>query len=336
MKKLVMHEAFTDESNSVIKIEEFLDYIKNLSFEEQSANLVEFLRLSDMQNKEHLKEIKDYMNYMEKRKFSNKEKNRVVESKKIKFDSKKYYNDEIKKYQKDIEVAIKLNFDEFKEFVETYKNCNDFLMLGIIREITTYNRFADEAYLNNERETIEEIKMIVIDLQEKLNYLKKQNQLVVASDEKKNCRIVFLETSSNRSYFTEDIKKFNEHFSSFAKLYLSLLHATPRRLRAFTSCADLQGLLEVRDIDRGTRILFDRLNENTYIILDAFIKKVDNSSGYRNQLENRYKYYLQQKQHILNHLNDEVYCLRQEKYLEEANAMLGLDIGSSEIGGKSL
>ena len=88
---------------------------------------------------------------------------------------------------------------------------------------------------------------------------------------------------------------------------------------------------EARDPHGKTRILFTRVDDNTFIIIDAIIKKTDNSLGYKNQLESRYKNYLQQKSYILKHLKDEDFILRQEAYLAEAKEMLGLEPSKRKI-----
>ena len=42
---------------------------------------------------------------------------------------------------------------------------------------------------------------------------------------------------------------------------------------------------EVRDIRAGTRVIFDRLDTNSYAIITAFVKKTDHNKGYLEQLE---------------------------------------------------
>lgn len=322
MKKnfyLNMHEKFTDVSNATIKLEELLEYMKKMPIKDQVEWLIEFLKLSEINSKEHLKEIMDYADYLEKRNFSAEEKRKVIDVKKVISTQKKYFNDKIKEYDREIKEIIALNYDEFVKYIEDKGIDYNYLMLGIIKEINLYRILADEAYVNKEVEMVLEAKNLILDLENKLNYLKNKNdskQVIV--NEEKNCRIIFLDTSSLRTYFLEDIKGLDEYYDSFNKIFSSLESGNPYDVRYFGSVdKNLEGLAETRDLSGKTRIFFKKLTEDTYIVIGAIVKKVDRTYGYKNQIENRYKYYLQQESYILEHLNDEDFIRLQEGHLDE-------------------
>lgn len=322
MKKkfyLNMHEKFTDVSNATIKLDELLEYMKKMPINDQVEWLIEFLKISEINNKEHLKEIMDYADYLEKRNFSAKEKRKVIDVKRVVSSQKKYFNDKIKDYDSEIKEIISLSYDEFIKYVEKNDIDYNYLMLGIIKEINLYKSFADEAFINKEVGMVLEAKNLILDLENKLNHLKNKNnskQVIVA--EEKSCRIIFLDTSSLRTYFLEDIKGLDEYYDSFNKIFTSLESGNPYDVRYFGSVdKNLEGLAETRDLSGKTRIFFKKLTEDTYIVIGAIVKKVDRTSGYKNQIENRYKYYLQQESYILEHLNDEDFVKLQEEHLDE-------------------
>ena len=48
-----------------------------------------------------------------------------------------------------------------------------------------------------------------------------------------------------------------------------------------------------------TRIVFDRIGFDTYVVIAVFMKKSDNDKGYLNFLEHRVSLYRKQKQQLI-------------------------------------
>lgn len=330
MKKfdiLKLHETFTDESNSVILVEDLLDNLSSLSKVEQSELLKQVLMCSEDELKKLEQERVNSENFYKNRENTNTEKRKVASVKKVLKPQKEYINNAIKEHKDLIDKLVNLNLEDFKVYVLELENDSNinFYLLGLIKEKVEFQKMIDEAYLSKDVSLIDEITGYINEINVKIEFLKsidfKEKEV---EEQSEKCRIVFLETSSLRSCFLEDIDGLEEFYSSFQKIFLSLENGNPYKMRYFNNNNKLNGLIETRDPYGQTRIFFDKLDDNTYIVLHAIVKKEDKSMGYKNQLENRYAYYLQRKSRILDLLNNEEYLLRQEQHLCDAKETLGL------------
>lgn len=330
MKKfdiLKLHENFTDESNSVILVEDLVDNLSSLSKIEQSELLKQVLMCSEDVEKKLEQERVNSENFYKNRVNTNTEKRKVVSIKKVTKPQKEYINNSIKEHKDIIEKLVNLNLEDFKVYVlELGNDANiNFYLFGLIKEKVEFQKMIDEAYLSGDSSLVMEIKGYINEIDEKMEFLKsidfKEKEI---EEQNEKCRVIFLETSSLRSYFLEDIDGLEEFYPSFQKIFLSLENGNPYKMRYFNNNNKLNGLIETRDPYGQTRIFFDKLNDKTYIVLHAIVKKEDKSMGYKNQIETRYAYYLQRKARILELLNNEEYLLRQEQHLSDAKEILGL------------
>lgn len=311
---LAMHGTFTDESNAVIKLDELLEYIKDMPILEQNEILVEYSKLSEENNKLTENKIKELSCFLDKRKTLNVEKRKVTDVKKTSNSYKKFVNDTIIGLFADVNSLLSLNFNEFVLSLDDIDE--KYLMLGIIREMNYYKRLADEAFIDGDLEVLKEAREIIEDLQKRLDFVKTKKVEEKALEEDFN--IVFLETSSNRTYFLEDIKGLEEYYESFKKLFVYLKSGNPYDMKYFpTDNKKFAGLQETRDISGKTRIFFKQINENTYVVIGAMVKKVDKSGSYKNQVVSRYKNYLNKEDYILSSLVNDDYIQRQNNHLSE-------------------
>lgn len=326
---LQLHEIFTDESNSVIKEEELMNNINTLSLDEQNEIIREMLMLSDEQNNEYKAENKQHENFYKKREENVVSKFKVVEQKRVKLEQKKYFTDQITKHNETIKKIINLDLEEFGEYIDIFEydeTVLNYLILGLEREINLYNKLADEAYLSNDLDFISDIRDSVLELKEKIDFLNYKRSIENDKSNKNQVyRIIFFETSSNKSYFLEDIYGYNEYYNSFKKNFSSIECGKPYKSKALTNNGTLKGVVETKDISGKTRVFFEKIDENTYIIINAIIKKNTNSLAYKNQLKIRHKLYLQLRPYILEHMNDEDFILRQEKHLNDVKKLFGLE-----------
>lgn len=311
---LAMFETWTDESNTVIKIDELLEYISVLPIQEQNEILKEYSKIAEQNNKITENKIKEINNFLEKRKTLCSEKRKVVEVKKVNSSYKLFVNDTIVDLFSDINALLSLDFNEF--ILKMNIMDRKYLMLGIIRELNYYKRLADEAFNDRDLEVLKEAREIIDDLQKRLDYVK--NNKLEEKVLEKEFNILFLETSSNRTYFLEDIKGLDEYYDSFKKLFVYLKRGNPYDMKYFpTDNKKIAGLQETRDISGKTRIFFKQINDNTYVVIGAMVKKVDKSGSYKNQVVNRYKNYLNQEDYILSSISNTDYIEKQNYYLNE-------------------
>lgn len=317
------HERFTTESNSVIKVEELLNTLSFFSNNEQNQMLIETLELSEKVNKDYKKANEEHEKFLTKRQAESvkKRKLKVTETKKIKPEQKEYINNTIKEHEEEINKIISLNLDDFQEYLYLIDKSNiNYLILGLIKELNQYHSMADEAFLSKDSEMLEEIKVNTKALEAKISNLKDFREEKEIEEQEK-CRIIFLEKSSGRAYFIEDIVDYEAQYASFSKLLNSLQNNSPIRAKSMTNHNSLAGLLETREPEEQTRIFYDKVNSNTYVVINAIIKKSDADKAYLNQLITRYKYYLSKKEQILMKLDSPDFLLRQEAFLREVEDM---------------
>lgn len=318
-------ESYTNQDKCVIAIDELLNDFSNLNDKEKFDLLKNILICSENQNAIYEKEIKNYEKYYQNRETIIPEKRKVIYKKKINLEEKTCINETIKNHQFVIKKLININFLELVELNELIDiESIQFYILGLLKEIVDYQKIADEAYLSKDKYLLEEIQEYIFNINKKITYLNTLKNKKIEKSEINKKRIVFLETTSHRSYFLEDIDGLDEFYKSFSKLFLSLENGRPIKTKYFNNNNRLNGLTETRDPFGKTRIFYDKLNEDTFIILKAIIKKEDNSLSYQNQLESRYTYYLQNKDMINDLLENEKYTRIQEEYLISAKEKLGI------------
>lgn len=126
-------------------------------------------------------------------------------------------------------------------------------------------------------------------------------------DSKIENKIVFLETPNGSIYAENDLYSIStEYYERFLNMLLSIENGTFKNVKKFdNNNSILAGINEVKDFK--TRITFDRIGKNTYIVLHAFIKKTDKDKSYLEALKTRVEYYKKHKPKILEKIKDEEY-----------------------------
>jgi len=117
--------------------------------------------------------------------------------------------------------------------------------------------------------------------------------------------LIFLRTLSGNIYAKEDLSSIDvSAYSSFKTLLESIENGTFSNVRRLTANNKLTGLSEVKG--NGTRVVFDRVCGNTYIIIYIFVKKTTRDNGYSERLTTRSGFYTMQKESIRKTLNEDV------------------------------
>ncbi len=128
--------------------------------------------------------------------------------------------------------------------------------------------------------------------------------------------LIFVPTQSGNIRILDEIDHIDsEYYERFAGLFQSIIDGTFRNVRRFSRNSNLAGLCEVKDFK--TRVLFKRLNGNSYAIISAFIKKSDNDKGYRNMVSSYYSDYLTMEDNIKSKLDDPSFLNLHLFYTEE-------------------
>lgn len=133
----------------------------------------------------------------------------------------------------------------------------------------------------------EEIKEMINVEKFKFSIINKGIESKDIKKEKINNNLVFLKTESDNTYCLRDlngIKK--EYYKSFKDLLMSIKNGTFKNVKRLTTTnSKLNSISEVRGFK--TRVIFDRIDSKTYIILMCAVKKSDFDLGYQNLLEGR-------------------------------------------------
>lgn len=137
-------------------------------------------------------------------------------------------------------------------------------------------------FFNNEMEIIK-FKINVIK-----NFIKPETKNI--ENVKNSNELVFLKTNYGNVCAFSDLKDISlEYYDQFYELLESICDGSFKNFKTFTNNDLLKGLSEVRGDQ--TRIIFDRINNNTYVIIYMFIKKTDKNASYYAALQNRNELY---------------------------------------------
>ena len=215
-----------------------------------------------------------------------------------------YYNniiDAIKKCgDKNLKQAICDNLPVLEN--KNYTNIIKRIIFELLREKEVYASFLDDSG-NIEKDALEEQKKIdeIIKIVKSHHTYKEKS--VNRYEVTKN-NLIFFRTPSGNIYAESDLASIDsEYYQGFKDLLESIENGTFSNARRFASNhRTLHGISEVKD--HGIRVVFDRINVNTYIILDIFIKRSDCDKGYVNQLVARVDSYKKKEDYIKSTLTD--------------------------------
>ena len=324
-------ETFINEKNMIDV--DALKELDSLNIKKQNDMLESIINYADTINEKNKKEIAEYKILDSKRKIEIKKEE--MKDNKVKAESKNkvYVNNSIVEYKDYIKKILHLSLEDLKVYLEDLNSNNElskefiiYLMLGVSSEINTYKLMLEDAFNNKDLELIKDINEEIIKLNNMNNLLKNYKNIDSVIKKEEYNKVLFFETSSKRAYFIEDIEGDFEFYNSYFNLLNSIIVGNPLKMKRFNNNDTLIGLTEARDIDGNTRIIFDKIDNNTYLIIHAFIKKSDNDKLYKERIVNRYKLYLEQKSKILSNIDNEEFLERQHSFVEQLENMFDKDI----------
>ena len=199
-----------------------------------------------------------------------------------------YYYSEIKKIERDkseneIDKIINENLPSLEN--PNYDKIINRIKSEILSEIIELNNLlllsGDDIKLQ------EEIKEMINVEKFKFSIINKGIESKDIKKEKINNNLVFLKTESDNTYCLRDLNGIKrEYYKSFKDLLMSIKNGTFKNVKRLTTTnSKLNSISEVRGFK--TRVIFDRIDSKTYIILMCAVKKSDFDLGYQNLLEGR-------------------------------------------------
>ena len=217
-----------------------------------------------------------------------------------------YYYEPIKDVSEDISITELEKI--IKENLPSKNNPNYFkiisrMMAEILKEIMEYEEIKSDSI--GEKEIIEETQKLIDLNKRKINFIRSTKEKETNEEEVKENNLYFLKTTSGNIYCLNDLDKIkNEYYESFEELFKSIKDGTFKRAKRLNSNnLKTSSLSEVRGFK--TRVLFDKLDENNYIIIICVVKKCNYDNGYKKSLETRGLTYRAMKPKILSQKNSE-------------------------------
>lgn len=277
---------------------------------------------------------------------------KVIKHEQIKFESEEdseqeeylYYY-----YNMQEELAKATNSDQVLEVVintlpscehKKYLNIVSRIKLELLKEIHELDILSEEIDLKEDKDFLKEInieKTKLFEVIRTVNYVqnnKKEEQVENSID--MNNKLIFLETPTGSIYAENDLYSIpEEYYESFKDLMLSIKNGTFRNVKMLNNNNQtLGGISEVKDFK--TRIVFDRIGTDIYVIISIFTKKCDNDSLYRDSLVNRVDFYKKNKPYLIEMSHSEEFISKNRdietgllKGLEEKNLVKTLKGGNN-------
>ena len=230
--------------------------------------------------------------------------------------------------------------DEISFYLDSYKTLDDnFTYEDIIRIIPTKDNYnyeditnrliaesykeikeIDELIVEDETITKEELKeclALIEKEQTKIKYIRrsKQEEEEVITNEHKN-RIVLVPTIGGNIRVIDELEHIpSEYYDSFLELINSIVNGTFKNVKTFTSNPQLTGVSEVKGFK--TRVVFSRLDKNTYGLITAFVKKTDTDKLYKETLTRKVTHFRENESKLKEKIKDSEFMELNDLYIAE-------------------
>lgn len=244
-------------------------------------------------------------------------------------EDKANFEDEIEYYISGMKEITADNIDEEIEDVlpvrknPNYRTILYRLKLESLRNIREIEELFEEA---DETEDLTIFKEEIILEQRKIAYIDKaltqqnSSEIIQGPEEKNN--IVFVPTSGGSIRVLDEMERIpQEYQAGFKELFDSIQDGTFKGIKKFKNNNALNGIIEVKGFQ--VRVVFARLNKNTYALITAFIKKCDNDNGYISVLKQKVADYRLISEQLKKNLSNPEFMDQQREYTEELYRLLG-------------
>ena len=247
----------------------------------------------------------------------------------IEDEDKANFEDEIEYYISSMKEITADNIDsEIEDVLPVRKNPNYRtilyrLKLEALRNIREIEELFEEA---DETEDLTIFKDEVILEQRKISYIDKaltqQKSSGATQEQEEKNNMVFVPTSGGSIRVLDEMERIpQEYQAGFKELFDSIQDGTFKGIKKFKNNNALNGIIEVKGFQ--VRVVFARLNKNTYALITAFIKKCDNDNGYVSVLKQKVADYRTISEQLKKNLSNPEFMDQQREYKEELYRLLG-------------
>lgn len=238
------------------------------------------------------------------------------------------FEDEIDFYLNDY-LYINDNFtmDELIKILPSKNNYrfNDIIMRLYAESLKAMNEYRilskDES---NSKEDLDVIVKALVSEKRKMSYLLEIINHKDEIKEKDNKNKLFLIPNSTGSVkILDDLRSEDASFyPAFLELINSIEDGSFKNVKRFKNNNDLIGVCEVKGYQ--VRVVFVRIDKDTYGLITALVKKQDNDKNYRNFLRNRISEYRKVCPNLKNYISDEKIMEENSDNLAELYNILGV------------
>lgn len=197
------------------------------------------------------------------------------------------------------------------------------LKAEIVREEKEINELINED--NFSEEELEELRKLLVEQERRkkiLDDIEKDEKIVDDTDDVAVNKVVLIPSRSGKIRIFDELSNVPiEYRTRFLELINSIINGSFKNFKRFVSNDNLLGFCEVRGFQ--TRVIFRRISKDTYALVSAFIKKSDNSYGYRDYLTARILEYRAVEKQIKENLDNEDFMNQNNLYVEELLDLLG-------------
>lgn len=221
-----------------------------------------------------------------------------------------YHNmqEELKNKTDSKEVITAINSTLPSQENKNYFNIVSRIKLELLKEIHELDTMLTEDEISEDpkfKQDIDEEKRKLYEIIGIINYLQtEKTHEQVERNTSINNKLVFLETPSGSIYAENDLYSIpEEYYESFAGLLQSIKNGTFKNVKMLNGSNQvICAVSEVKDFK--TRVVFDRIDTNTYAIISIFVKKCDIDNAYRTSLANRIDYYKKNRPYLVEMAKD--------------------------------
>lgn len=194
-----------------------------------------------------------------------------------------------------------------------YNNILLALKLRLLKNIKDISDFCDEEDLD--KEDLIELKNEIELNKKKIEFLSNEYQEDNSESFQEDMNnLIFVPTTGGSIRILEEFDSIDmEYFNDFQRLFKSIKNNTFIGYRKFLSTnSRINKIAEVKKYK--ARVVFDRIGPNYYAVITSFVKKCDIDKGYTDSLSNKIMLYNEQREHIINSLNDEKFLETNKLY----------------------
>lgn len=196
-----------------------------------------------------------------------------------------------------------------------YEDIISRLIAESYKEIKEINEFLLDDSLS--KEELIECKDLINKEKTKIKYIREfmNKEEIVEVQEHKN-RIVLVPTISGNIRVIDELERIpSDYYDSFLELINSIINGTFKNVKTFTSNYHLTGISEVKGFK--TRVVFSRLDKNTYGLITAFVKKTDTDKLYKDTLTRKVSHFKENEAKLKEKIKDKEFMELNDLYVEE-------------------